>query len=451
MPFRKIDVKHRISRILHLPGGQRVVIYLWLEGLFQVWDLERGTQVGNEWKDEYAKFVATMALSPDGKTVATGGRDDAVRLWSIDMGKVVRTLAGHTDEVIYVRWHPDGRIWDVQSKETIIGPIKIGSPVGNIVIKIWDANTGELLKTIDQVLCLCLAWTLDGKTLFADGFKIDTATWTVLDVRPNFLSISLSPNDRILTTTKFGDKTVELWNTETNQSIGTLLHHKHHVSCATFSADGKFLFTACDDHLYTWDVSAIIKEAVLPSDIVDVTPRPALKIKGAPRIPPGFFTDALREANLPIHLSQSHEPHNHSTLVLHRRILTPSSFWRHSKRANEHDTQQNRSDIQLQEVEVPYTAGKPRNYHARKKAASSSRPANTHTTHPNAAIQSTPPSSHVQQPSLTATASSHLAVTSTAPMAGTISSPRITVAGWRTHLVGWLCCVPIQNTNNQVV
>jgi len=30
----------------------------------------------------------------------------------------------------------------------------------------------------------------------------------------------------------------------------------------------------------------------------DATPRPAPKMKGTPQIPPGFFNDALREANV---------------------------------------------------------------------------------------------------------------------------------------------------------
>ncbi|KAG2072969.1 hypothetical protein BDR04DRAFT_1152854 [Suillus decipiens] len=60
---------------------------------------------------------------------------------------------------------------------------------------------------------------------------------------------------------------------------------------------------------------------------------------------------------------------------------------------------------------------------------------------PNAATQGTLQSSHVQLP-LTAIAWPLLAVTGTVPTTGTISSPRITIRGWRACLVGWLCCVP---------
>jgi len=294
MPYRKIKVENTIRYILHLPGGQRIITCSW-PGSCQVWDLERGAQVREEW-EEINSGVQAIALSPGGKTVASGSWDGAVKLWNVDTGKVIKTMTGHTHSVQSVCWNSDGgrvvsgcedgtfRVWDIESGETIIGPVNVAggdvravcySPddkmiatAGDRGLKIWDANSSELLKTFEGYFT-CLAWTLNGKTLIADESKIDTATWTVLDVRKtNVSSISISPNGYILATTHYSDKIAQLWNLETNQPIGTPLHHEDRVKCVTFSADGKFL-TSCDYyHIYTWDVSAIVKEAGLPSDIV---------------------------------------------------------------------------------------------------------------------------------------------------------------------------------------
>ncbi|KAG2337778.1 YVTN repeat-like/Quino protein amine dehydrogenase [Suillus weaverae] len=346
-------------------------------------------------------------------------------------------------------------------------------------LKVWDANTAELLKTLEGGF-MSLAWTSDGKKLIAVGGteirKFETTAWsqTVLtDSAQDSQTITLSPNERILAGTSVFEQTVQLWNLETNQPIGTLHPHEDYVNCTSFSADGKFLTTIYNDgRIFTWDISAIVREAGLLSDIADVTPRPTPKIKDARRIPPGFFNDALREANLHTRLSQSNGPNDHPAPPPHQRPHNRfSSLWRRSKphKATQRDDQprsqplswtrnlsailrrRDGSDIQLREVEVPYTAGKPRNYHARKKkpTTSSSRPPKTHTTQqPSAATQSTPSSSQ-QPPPTTAATSTPSAAVGTAGTTGTVSRPHITGGGWRAHFVGWLCCVPIQNTNGQ--
>ncbi|KAG1853185.1 quinon protein alcohol dehydrogenase-like superfamily [Suillus subalutaceus] len=404
-----------------------------------------------------------------------------MRLWNVNTGKVIKTWTGHATEVQSVCWSSDGkrvvsgsnlkdgtcRVWDIERGETIIRPItgRAGrfvwavcySPDGKMIatseddLKIWDANSGELLKTIERFFT-CLAWTSDGKMLIAGGSgitKFNTATWTVVDMREN-LAFHYLPMTK-------------LWDLETNQPIKTPLHHEDYVRSATFSADGKFLVTSCINNVhYTWDLSAIVNcnEAGLPSDIADATPKATPKIKGARRIPPGFFDDALREANLRIRLSQTHGPHDHTTPASRQRTLSRFSFFLRRSRphgATERDTQirsrpfswtrnivssilrrRDGSDIQLHEVEVPCTAGKPRNYHARKKpATSSSRPSNTHAMQQHsAATQSISPSS--QQSSPAAITSTLSAVPDTARAAGTTSRPRITIdSGWCTRLMLW--------------
>jgi WD40 repeat protein len=49
-----------------------------------------------EGKPEFGATVA-LALSPDGKTLATGTRAKAVHLWDLFTGKMVRQLRGFCD------------------------------------------------------------------------------------------------------------------------------------------------------------------------------------------------------------------------------------------------------------------------------------------------------------------------------------------------------------------
>jgi WD40 repeat protein len=106
MPHRKIKVESGISEFLHLPGGQQIIICSW-DGSFRVWDLEKDTQVGEEW-EEKDMGVQALALSPGGKTIASGSWDGAVKLWNANTGKVIKTMTGHTNSAQSVCWSSDG-------------------------------------------------------------------------------------------------------------------------------------------------------------------------------------------------------------------------------------------------------------------------------------------------------------------------------------------------------
>lgn len=280
-------------------------------------------------------------------------------------------------------------------------------------------------------------------------------------------TISISPNERILASTTHLDKTVQLWNLETNEPITTQLHHEDPVNCATFSADGKLLVTGCDSgYIYIWDVSAIIKEADLPSDIADAT-QLAPKIKDARQIPQGFFDDF--NSSTRTHPSQSHEQYDRPTPAPRQRIFSRfSSLWRNNNAhmETERETQprshplswtQNvvsgmlRRRDESDTVEVPYTGAQPKNYHARKKPAPGpSHPPNPHTMQQQtgAATQSTSSSSQTPPPTATSTLS---AVAAAPGITGTISRPNVTIrqAGWGIRFMLWATCASVEYTINQ--
>src|SRR5262249_46089585 len=52
--------------------------------------------------------VTTVAFSPDGKTLASGGWDDMVRLWDVETGKERRKMLAHSGMVARVVFAPDG-------------------------------------------------------------------------------------------------------------------------------------------------------------------------------------------------------------------------------------------------------------------------------------------------------------------------------------------------------
>ena len=95
-----------------------------------------------------------MAFSPDGNTLASGGRDRTIRLWDVHTGEPKEELTGHTDWINPVVFTPDGTML----------------VIGTRGIRLWDIKKREYAKTIDENLphSFSIAFSPDGN-LFASG------------------------------------------------------------------------------------------------------------------------------------------------------------------------------------------------------------------------------------------------------------------------------------------
>ena len=78
--------------------------------------------------------VTGIAVSPDGRLVATAGVDGTARLWDPANGKELRSLKGHEGRVTGVAFARGGSV------------LVTGAADG--VVRLWDVVTGDLLNQL---------------------------------------------------------------------------------------------------------------------------------------------------------------------------------------------------------------------------------------------------------------------------------------------------------------
>jgi len=99
-----------------------------------VWDLETGKQIHHI--DAHRFAASSVAFSPDGQQILSGGYDWTMRLWDVETGEEIRHFPGHRDWVWTVVFSPDGRF----ALSAGGGLWRDGErlPGDDFVIRMWD-------------------------------------------------------------------------------------------------------------------------------------------------------------------------------------------------------------------------------------------------------------------------------------------------------------------------
>ncbi|NET49135.1 MAG: TIR domain-containing protein, partial [Merismopedia sp. SIO2A8] len=95
-----------IASVAFSPDGQTLVSG-GNDGTVRLWDIQ-GNPIG-EPLEGHQKWVTSVAFSPDGQTLVSGGDDGTVRLWDIQGNPIGEPLEGHQKWVTSVAFSPDGQ------------------------------------------------------------------------------------------------------------------------------------------------------------------------------------------------------------------------------------------------------------------------------------------------------------------------------------------------------
>jgi WD40 repeat protein len=201
---------------------------------------------------EHSTRVDSLAFSPDGRILASGGGpgDNSVILWDLGVHRAIGRLTGHRNSVSSIAFSPDGKT----IASTSCGKWDSHYACQQSEILFWDVTTqktkGPPIAGHTNIVTI-LAFSRDGKTLASASDDNTIILWNVSAQQPigkpltgnndKVTALSFSPDGKTIATVSINGITT-IWNTFTQQLISQrFTQYDDGIYNLSFSLDGKSL------------------------------------------------------------------------------------------------------------------------------------------------------------------------------------------------------------------
>ena len=189
--------------------------------------------------------VNCVTFSSDGRSLASGADDNAIKLWDLQTGGVVRTFLGHTA--------------CVQSVSISTDCTRIVSGSSDQATCLWDIQTGECLCTIEQQASVEYVSfspidpqhiiSISGGKVWGWDFIGQRIPLTYIGTHIAFL-----PDSTKFALCNRSVVTVQDWN---SRAVETQLHvNAGNAKHCCFSPDGRLIAVAAKSTAYVWDITS---------------------------------------------------------------------------------------------------------------------------------------------------------------------------------------------------
>ncbi len=217
---------------------------------------------------DHPEDITSVAWSPDGKTLATGCRDRAIRLWGAETGKELGTLRGHGIWVTGLAFSPGGkRLVSGAGAHPLV-------PGRHNEVRLWDVDARREIHTLMNGSgggVLSVAYAPDGKHVAAGTWGAahvwETETGKQVQVfNPNqgrITGLRFSPDGRVLAVGSSSGG-ITLWDLAGGALGRGFTGHTGSVLQVRFSEDGRRLASSGDDaSIRLWSAETGREQAVL--------------------------------------------------------------------------------------------------------------------------------------------------------------------------------------------
>jgi WD40 repeat protein len=221
----------------------------------RLWD-PRGRAMTRELQT--ASPVEAVAFSPDGKLLAVGCYDKTVLLWDVARGETIRKITDLKGEAVTIAFSPDAATLAVAPRNR--------DGLNGDQVRFWRVADGAEVSLLeDPPNGQSVAFSPDGKLLVvgsSDGSArtFDLATGKKLDepyiyYYQNWLVFS--PDSKTIATAQGDYHTIGMWPALSKNMLRRVRGHKGYVASIAYSPDGSRLVSGSSDKtVRLWDVEA---------------------------------------------------------------------------------------------------------------------------------------------------------------------------------------------------
>jgi WD40 repeat protein len=241
-----------------------------------IWNLEEGKEL-LRFKDHLHGVSYNAAVSPDGRSVATGGvYDYLIKVWESTTGQVQQTLQGHTGGINRLTFSSDGSL--------------LASSSDDGTAKLWSTSDWKLRATLlgHTGSVTSLAFSPDGTSLITGGVDGTFKIWNVASTVPilthpkRITGLAFSPDSGTLASVS-QDRLMILWETATWKE--RLRLDGVPQGALTFSRDGSKLAAGGPPGIQVFGATsgqqiAIFTDHAFPVQTIDLSPDGRLVASG---------------------------------------------------------------------------------------------------------------------------------------------------------------------------
>lgn len=203
--------------------------------------------------------ITALAISPNGKLIASGSTDQAIRLWSLKTGELLhcwegrspRSSQGHEDRITALLFSPNSQVlisgsadgsiqqWDLRNRQMFCHLFSQGWGISTLAL-----SRQEPLLVSGSQDGLIQLWDLETETRIAN----------LVQLHQPITGLVIDPTGQTLWSSS--GKSICQWNLRNDQLITSLKGHVDTVTAIALSRDGSTLISAGGDKLLKiWNVN----------------------------------------------------------------------------------------------------------------------------------------------------------------------------------------------------